>query len=122
VPYRGWQAFEEEARTRLTHWLTHRATDDLLPHDVVTRAAAVLRAWQIVLPARLTLEERVISVTARAPDDVYRRIVPGLTPARQQALDGRLPVPAGERRSMLFQRKDYPPEARNAVSLRSIER
>jgi TnpA family transposase len=122
VHYLGWQAFDEEARTRLTHWLTHRATDDLLPHDLVTRAEEVLRAWQIVIPARLTLEELVISVTARAQDDVYRRIVTGLTPALQQALDGLLHVPAGERRSMLFQLKEYPPEASNAVILRYIER
>ena len=38
--------------SRLTHWLTQRATDDLLPRDLVTRAEDILRTWQIVLPAR----------------------------------------------------------------------
>ena len=37
-PYLGWRLFDEEARARLTHWLTQRATDDVLPHDLVTRA------------------------------------------------------------------------------------
>src|SRR6266508_3470056 len=59
--YLGWQAFDEEARARLTHWLTQRATDDLLPQALVTRAEDLLRAWQIVVPARLTLEELVAS-------------------------------------------------------------
>jgi TnpA family transposase len=120
--YLGWQAFDEEARTRLPHWLTQRATDDLLPQALVTRAEDLLRAWQIVVPARLTLEELVASVTARAQDDVYSRIVTGLPPALQQAMDELLHVPTGERRSMLFQLKEYPPEASNAVILRYIER
>ena len=51
--YLGWQPFDDEARARLTHWLTQRATDDLLPSDLVTRAEDILRAWQIVLPAPL---------------------------------------------------------------------
>ncbi len=68
--YLDWQPFDEEARTRLTHWLTQRATDDLLPSDLVTRAEDILRAWQIVLPAPSTLEELVVSVTAQVQDDV----------------------------------------------------
>jgi len=73
------------------------------------------------VPARSTLEELVASITARAQDDVYSRIVTGLSPALQQALDELLHVPADERRSRLFQLKEYPPEASNAVILRSIE-
>lgn len=120
--YLGWQVFDEAARTRLTHWLTQRATDDLLLHDLGTRAEDLLRAWQIVLPARSTLEELIASVTAQAQDDVYTRIVTGLTPALQQAIDDLLHVPAGEPRSMLFHLKEYPPEASTAVILRYIER
>lgn len=122
LSYLGWQAFDEEARARLTQWLSQRATDDLPPHVLGTRAEDLLRAWQIVVPARVTLEERVASVTARAQDEVYSRIVTGLTPALQHAMDELLHVPTGERRSMLFQLKEYPPEANNAVMLRYIER
>jgi hypothetical protein len=120
--YLGWQVFDEAARTRLTHWLTQRATDDLLLHDLVTRAEDLLRAWQIVLPARSTLEELIASMTAQAQDDIYTRIVTRLTPALQQAIDDLLHVPAGEPRSMLFHLKEYPPEASNTVILRYIER
>jgi len=122
LSYLGWQAFDEEARTRLTQWLRQRATDDLPPHVLVTRAEDLLRAWQIVMPTRLTLEELVASVTARAQDDVYSRIVTGLPPALQHAMDELLQVPTGERRSVLFQLKEYPPEASNAVILRYIDR
>ena len=45
LSYLGWQAFDEEARTRLTQWLRQRATDDLPPHVLVTRAEDLLRAW-----------------------------------------------------------------------------
>ena len=93
--YLGWQAFDEEARTRLTQWLSQRATDDLPPHVLVTRAEDLLRAWQIVVPARSTLEELVVSVTARAQDDVYSRIVDGPDPGAA-ARDGRVaPCPYG---------------------------
>jgi TnpA family transposase len=120
--YLGWQSFDETARTRLTHWLTQRATDDLLPSDLMTRAEDILRVWQIVLPARSTLEELVAPVTARVQDDVYSRIVAGLSPMLQHAIDALLHVAPGERTSMLFQLKEYPPEASSAVMLRYIER
>src|SRR3989449_3676432 len=118
----GWQTFDEEARGRLTQWLTQRATDDLLPADLVGRAEDLLRAWKVVLPARSTLEELIHFATARAQGDVYRHIVMGLSSDLQQAIDALLQVPDGERHSMLFQLKEYPPEASYTVILRYIER
>jgi hypothetical protein len=75
--YLGWRPFDDDARTRLTTWLTQHVTDDLLPGALVTRAEEILRSWQIVLPAWSTLEALVVSVTARLQDDVYTRIVTG---------------------------------------------
>jgi hypothetical protein len=120
--YLGWQPFDEEARGRLTRWLTQRATDDVLPGDLLARAEDILRHWHIVLPAPSTLEELVASVTVRVQDDIYTRAVTNLPPALQQAIDDLLQVPSGERTSMLFQLKEYPPEASPAVILRYIER
>lgn len=120
--YLGWQPFDDAARTRLTHWLTQRATDDILPRDLVERAEQILRIWQIVLPARSTLDALVVSVTAHVQDALYTRIAAPFTPVLQCALDDLLDVPAGARRSMLFQLKEYPPEASPAVILRYIER
>lgn len=120
--YLGWRPFDDDARTRLTTWLTQHVTDDLLPSALVARAEEILRSWQIVLPAWSTLEALVVSVTARLQDDVYTRIVTGLSPELQRAMDDLLEIPTGERRSPLFQLKEYPPEASNAVMLRYIER
>src|SRR5215831_4439427 len=120
--YLGWRPFDEEARTRLISWLNQRATDDLLPSMLVARAEDILRAWQIVAPARSTLEELVASVTARVQGDVYTRITTGLTPALLQAMDELLQVPLGPHRSILFQLKEYPAEASYAVILCYIER
>ena len=89
---------------------------------LVARAEDILRAWQIVAPARSTLEELVASVTARVQDDVYARITTGLRPELLQAMDDLLQVPLGARRSSLFQLKEYPAEASYAVILRYIER
>ena len=66
--YLGWRPYDEAARARVTTWLTQRATDDLLPSDLVARTEAILRSWQIVLPALSTVEELVASVTASAQD------------------------------------------------------
>jgi TnpA family transposase len=120
--YLGWRPFDDEARARLTRWLTQRATDDLLPRDLVHRAEAMLRTWHVVLPALSTLEELVASVSTRIQDEVYTRLATGLTSELQRAMDDLLEVPSGERRSTLFTLKEYPPEARNAVILRYIER
>ena len=119
--YLGWRLFDEESRGRLTSWINQRATDDLLPSVLVSRAEAILRAWQIVAPARSTLEELVVSVTARVQDDVYTRITTGLRPELLHAMDDLLQVPLGARRSVLFQLKEYPAEASYAVILRYIE-
>lgn len=118
----GWSLFDAQAQQRLVHWLTQRATDDLLPMDLVSRAEEMLRSWQIVLPARSTLEELVDSITAGVQDEVYIRMAEGLPPELQRAMDDLLEVPSGARRSALFSLKEYPPEASNAVILRSIER
>jgi hypothetical protein len=61
--YLGWRPFDDEARARLTRWLTQRATDDLLPRDLVVRAEEILRTWHVVLPVLSTLEELVASVS-----------------------------------------------------------
>jgi hypothetical protein len=120
--YLGWGPFDEEAQGRLTRWLTQRATDDLLPTDLVARAEVMLWHWQIVLPALSTLEEIVTAVTTRVQEEVYTRIVAGLTPELRQALDEVLTVPSGDRKSTLFYLKEYPPEASAVVILRYIER
>src|SRR5262249_30521526 len=36
--YLGWRPFDDESRGRLTHWINQRATDDLLPSILVSRA------------------------------------------------------------------------------------
>jgi Lon protease-like protein len=120
--YLGWHPFDETVRARLMQWLTQRATDDLLPSDLVSRAEDLLYAWQIVVSARSTLEILVASVTTHVQDEVYTRITTGLTPELRQVLDALLRVPSGEHRSMLFQLKEYPPEASPAVILRYIDR
>ncbi len=119
--YLGWQPFDDASRVRLITWLNQRATDDLVPSILVSRAEDILRAWKIVVPARSTLEELVVSVTARVQGDVYARIATRLTPALIQSMDELLQVPLGVRRSMLFQLKEYPAEASYSVILRYIE-
>ena len=117
--YLGWRPFDD-ARARLTRWLTQRATDDVLPHDLVARAEDILRTWQVVLPASSALEELIASVTARVQDEVYTRILTGLMPELLRAMNDLLEVPSGERHSLLFQLKEYPPEASPAVILRYV--
>ena len=120
--YLGGQPFDHEAQVRLTHWLAQRATDDILPRDLVSRTEDLLRSWQMILPAPSTLEELVASVTTRVQDEVYTRLATGLPPALQHAIDDLLQIPPGERHSVLFSLKEYPPEAPPAVILRYIER
>lgn len=119
--YLGWSPFDDEARARLTSWLNQRATDDLLPSILVSRAEDILRAWQVVAPAQSTLEELVASVTAHVQGDVYTHITTVLTPELIQSMDELLQVPLGARRSILFQLKEYPDEASYSAILRYIE-
>lgn len=85
--YLGWQPFDDDNRDRLINWLNQRATDDLLPSMLVSRAEDILRAWQVVVPARSTLEELVASVTVRVQGDVYTRITTALPSKLIQSKD-----------------------------------
>jgi hypothetical protein len=106
--YLGWQSFDETARTRLTYWLTQRATDDLLPSDLVTCAEDMLRVWLILLPVRSTpgrtrclghgpcARRRVYPVVTIRPGLLHLKrrdaleVPPRLTHLRR-AIDGALP-------------------------------
>lgn len=119
--YLGWHPFDDEARTRLTNWLHQRATEDFLPSVLISHAEETLQTWKIIVPARSTLEELVVSVTARVQGDIYTRITAGLTPELIHAIDQLLQVQPGARRSALFDLKEYPDDASYAVILRYIE-
>ena len=112
----------EAARTRLAAWLTQRATADLPPRDLVTRAEAILRAWQIGVPAPSPLADRIVAVPARVPDASETRSVLDLSPDLQPASAGLWQVAPRERPARLGHRKASPPEARSAVLLRSSAR
>ena len=111
----GWRPLDDEARARLTRWLTQRATDDVLPRDLVVRAEAMRRTWHVVLPALSTLEECVASVSTRVQDEGDTRLATGLSPELQRTMDDLLQVPRGERHSAWFALQAYPPEASHAV-------
>jgi hypothetical protein len=73
-----------------------------------------LRHVGVILPAPTTLERIVASSTSRIRQDVIERIADRLTPEVRSAIDTLVQVAEGDRRSELFQFKQYPPEANAA--------
>jgi hypothetical protein len=74
-------------------------------------ADALLRTWQVIPPARSTLERLAASIASRAQDTLLEAMTAQLPLTLCQTID-RLPaVPEGTYRSPLFYLKAYPPEA-----------
>src|SRR5256885_1965090 len=109
---------EDPSADDLVRYWTLSARD----HAEVLRCRGNANRRRFAVPARSTLDALVVSVTARIQDALHTRIATHTPPALQRALDDLLGVPDGARRSMLFQLKEYPPEASPAVLLRYIER
>jgi TnpA family transposase len=120
--YLGFRPFETTAQERL-----ERAVQALAEHghpvaEVFRHAEGLLRSWKVILPAPATLERIVASVTSRSRQEVIERIADRLTPEVRDAIDALIQVPEGDRRSELFEFKQYPPEANAAALLAHLDR
>jgi hypothetical protein len=81
-----------------------------------------LRAWRAVSPAVSTLERLVSSVASQAQQETFERFAAALPPELCAAIDELVEVPEGDKRSGLFQLKEYPPEASAKALVKYIAR
>jgi TnpA family transposase len=116
--YLGYRAFDQRVQDELIQWLEIRATEGILPADLLRQTEGLLRSWQVVLPASSSLERLVASAAAQAQQTVFVRIAEHLPPALCEDLDALLQVAPGDYRSALLRLKEYPPEA-SAAAIRS---
>ena len=110
--YLDYEPFDDRAQERLRGWLGDRTAEGILAAPLFALAAGALRSWRVELPARSTLERLVGNCAARGEEATWQRIHERLTPEFCAAVDALLAVPEGDRRSALYQFKQYPPEAR----------
>jgi Domain of unknown function (DUF4158) len=54
--YLGYRAFDQHVQDELIQWLEIRATEGIIPSDLLQQTESLLRSWQVVLPASSTLE------------------------------------------------------------------
>jgi len=118
----AYRAFDQRVQEELTQWLEIRATEGVLPADLLQQTENLLRSWQVVLPAASTLERLVASAVAQAQQSIFVRIAEHLSPALRQDLDALLQVAPGDYRSALLRLKEYPPEASAAAILAYVTR
>jgi TnpA family transposase len=120
--YLGYRTFDQSVQEQLKRSLEKRAAEGLLPVELLHRAEAELRAWRVVLPAASTLERLVSSVASQAQQETFERVAAILPPELCVAIDELLEVPEGDKRSGLFQLKEYPPEASAKALVKYIAR
>jgi TnpA family transposase len=109
--YLGYRTFDEEARGLLEEHLRSRVAQGAWPEDLFESAMDALRFWKIVPPASATIDRVAATISAVGRDEMFIRIASGLDQSTGQSLERVLEIPAGERRSMLFRFREYPPEA-----------
>jgi len=118
----GFVSFDGDARARLETWLHERATEGLLAKELLGRAEEHLHEKRIMQPGRSVLERLVNSVAMQADEETLARIEARLSPALRTAIDGVLEVPEGDRHSMLFRFKEYPPSPTSDVMISYLKR
>ncbi len=74
-----------------------------------------LRAHQVVLPARSTIDRIISRATTQAEEDLLLRLQARLGGNLCSRIEELLTVPEGEQRSTLARLKEYPPEPHPAV-------
>lgn len=110
----GYRLFDAEIQENLERWVYDRAIEGNLPQDLFPRVEDELRVrHRVVLPAPITLERLVVSVCAKAREEIFERVDRALSPSMQTQLDALL----GDHghRSRFFRFKGEPPEAKPEV-------
>lgn len=115
----GYQPFDED---RLKRWLDERANEGTSGVSLFDGAIRILREWKVEVPPRSSLERLVRAASARGEEVSWQRLYERMSPEFCAAIDGLIAVADRDRRSMLFQLKQYPPEAKPRAILTYLER
>jgi len=115
--YLGFQPFDEE---RLKQWLDETAAEGIVGDALLDAALRTLRAWKVEAPARSTLDRLVRSASARSEEAVWSLLYSRMSPEFCASIDGLLAVT--DRKSTLFELKQYPPDAKPGPIRKYLER
>jgi Domain of unknown function (DUF4158) len=119
--YLGLQTFDLPTQEQIERWVCGQAAVGLSPAEIFPHAEETLRLWDVVLPARSTLERLVASQAARAQEEIFQRLSARLSAECRAHLDSLLEVGEDVPRSALLRLKEYPPEATAATILSYLE-
>jgi TnpA family transposase len=119
--YLGLKSFDLATQEQIERWVCGQAAEGLSPGEIFPHAEEALRLWDVILPARSTLERLVASQVARAQEEIFQRLTARLTPECRTDLDSLLEVGGDHPRSALLRLKEYPPEATAATILSYLE-
>jgi Domain of unknown function (DUF4158) len=115
--YLGLQTFDLPTQEQIERWVCGQAAVGLSPGEIFPHAEETLRLWDVVLPARSTLERLVASQAARAQEEIFQRLSARLSAECCADLDSLLEVGEDVPRAALLRLKEYPPEATAATIL-----
>jgi virginiamycin B lyase len=93
--YLGYQLFGPDTQTTLEQQLTRRAQEGASGEQLVADAQDLLRTWQVIPPARSTVERLVASIATRAQDALFEAVTAQLSLELCQTIDHLLTVPDG---------------------------
>ena len=119
--YLGYRPFDAAAQRQLKLWLADAVTRGVNPDELEALTITTLRSWKVEIPGRSTLERHISNATASGAGRLWQRFLARLPSEFRDAIDRLLAVADGERHSMLFQFKQYPPEATPAVMLEYLD-
>ncbi len=119
--YLGLQTFDLPTQEQIERWVCGQAAVGLSPGEIFPHAEETLRLWDVILPARSTLERLVASQAARAQEEIFQRLSARLSAECRADLDSLLEVGEDVPRSALLRLKEYPPEATAASILSYLE-
>ena len=88
----GLQTFDLRIQEQIECWVCKQAASGLSPAEIFPHAEETLRLWDVVLPARSTLERLVASQAVRTQEEIFRRLSARLSAECRMDLDSLLEV------------------------------
>jgi Domain of unknown function (DUF4158) len=111
LTYLGFSKYDDTVQGNLEKWLSKQAEQGYLPDELCLRTEQYLLNNKVILPGASIMERLIIKVCADVHEQLFESLYQQLSKELIQAIDELLIAIPGDKRSLFYLLKEYPPSA-----------